>query len=659
MTNLNASYPVVLGVGSGIPTYATFADFPSAVTAGNGALAIALDTDTLYISNGTTWEAIGGPGVALSIGTFDSGTPSSNGAHIDGNALIMQSASASNPGLVNVSTQTFAGVKTFSSAPNFSSLTASLPLQLDASKNVISAAINLSTSEITGTLPINHGGTGQITAAAAFNALSPMTTAGDLIYGGVAGAGTRLGIGSSGNVLTVTGGNPVWAPPATSGTVTSVAMTVPTFLSISGSPITSSGTFAVTVANGTSGGILGYTGTNTLASSGLLTASQLIIGGGAGATPATLAAGSQFQVLVMGASNPGYGQVNLAQSAAITGTLPVGNGGTGQITAAAAFNALSPITTTGDMIYSPSGATSQRLAIGSSGNVLTVSGGVPTWAPPATSGTVTSVGLSVPATSILGVSGSPVTSSGTLGLTTTGTSGGIPYFSSTSQLASSALLTANQLIIGGGAGATPATLAAGSQFQVLVMGASNPGYGQVNLAQSAAITGTLPVGNGGTGQTSVTYAPGTTAGFIATSGTLGFSDGSTGTAGYVGEVIQSSNTSQSLPASGNYGDSTSISLTAGSWILTHQLYLAAAGAAYTNCTIGISTNTGNSSSGLTAGDNLLSIGNNNSNGYDLSGVIAGYVVNIGSTTTYYGKVKAGYSGGSPTYSSRLTAVRRR
>lgn len=68
---------------------------------------------------------------------------------------------------------------------------------------------------------------------------------------------------------------------------------------------------------------------------------------------------------------------------------------------------------------------------------------------------VTSVGLSVPASSIFGVSGSPVTSSGTLGLTTTGTSGGIPYFSSTSALSSSALLTSNVLIKGGGAGTAP------------------------------------------------------------------------------------------------------------------------------------------------------------------------------------------------------------
>lgn len=39
-----------------------------------------------------------------------------------------------------------------------------------------------------------------------------------------------------------------------------------------------------------------------------------------------------------------------------------------------------PMTTTGDTIYSSSGSTPARLPIGSTGQVLTVSGGVPTWA---------------------------------------------------------------------------------------------------------------------------------------------------------------------------------------------------------------------------------------------------------------------------------------
>jgi hypothetical protein len=45
-----------------------------------------------------------------------------------------------------------------------------------------------------------------------------------------------------------------------------------------------------------------------------------------------------------------------------------------------------PMTTTGDTIYSSSGSTPARLGIGSTGQVLTVSGGLPTWATPAGGG---------------------------------------------------------------------------------------------------------------------------------------------------------------------------------------------------------------------------------------------------------------------------------
>jgi hypothetical protein len=44
-----------------------------------------------------------------------------------------------------------------------------------------------------------------------------------------------------------------------------------------------------------------------------------------------------------------------------------------------------PMTTTGDTIYSSSGSTPARLGIGSTGQVLTVAGGIPSWSTPASS----------------------------------------------------------------------------------------------------------------------------------------------------------------------------------------------------------------------------------------------------------------------------------
>ena len=52
------------------------------------------------------------------------------------------------------------------------------------------------------------------------------------------------------------------------------------------------------------------------------------------------------------------------------------------------------MTTTGDTIYSSSGSTPARLGIGSTGDVLTVAGGVPTWAAPA-GGSPTFIGCSL------------------------------------------------------------------------------------------------------------------------------------------------------------------------------------------------------------------------------------------------------------------------
>jgi hypothetical protein len=55
-------------------------------------------------------------------------------------------------------------------------------------------------------------------------ALNPSTTLGDVEYrSATANTNTRLGIGTTGQVLTVTGGVPVWATPAAGGAMTSIA----------------------------------------------------------------------------------------------------------------------------------------------------------------------------------------------------------------------------------------------------------------------------------------------------------------------------------------------------------------------------------------------------------------------------------------------------
>ncbi len=76
-------------------------------------------------------------------------------------------------------------------------------------------------STLSGTITVAKGGTGATNKSAAFDALSPMTSAGDIIYGGLNGTGTRLGKGNNFSFLTLdAGGLPTWtnAIRATSGT---------------------------------------------------------------------------------------------------------------------------------------------------------------------------------------------------------------------------------------------------------------------------------------------------------------------------------------------------------------------------------------------------------------------------------------------------------
>jgi hypothetical protein len=62
-----------------------------------------------------------------------------------------------------------------------------------------------------GVVSIAAGGTGQSTASAAFNALSPVTTTGDLIIGNGTNSATRLAIGANNYVLKSNGTTAAWA----------------------------------------------------------------------------------------------------------------------------------------------------------------------------------------------------------------------------------------------------------------------------------------------------------------------------------------------------------------------------------------------------------------------------------------------------------------
>lgn len=145
-------------------------------------------------------------------------------------------------------------------------------------------------------------------------------------------------------------------------------------------------------------------------------------------------------------------------------------------------------------------------------------------------GTVTSVAETFTG-GLISVAGSPITGSGTLALTVAGTSGGIPYFDSSSSWASSAALLVNRLVLGGGAGAAPTVLGSLGTTTTVLHGnaAGAPTFGAVSL--TADVSGVTPIANGGTNGTSTPTAGGVAYGTGSALGWVG--------AGTTGQVLTS------------------------------------------------------------------------------------------------------------------------
>lgn len=132
-------------------------------------------------------------------------------------------------------------------------------------------------------------------------------------------------------------------------------------------------------------------------------------------------------------------------------------------------------------------------------------------------------------------------------------------------------------------------------------------------------------------------------------------------AGCVGEVIQSAVGSTNFPTSGQFGDLTSISLTAGDWLVSTNAVLVGGGATITIVHIGISTTSGNSNTGLTLGDNDISDAQTHTTITGTYGnmAVVDYHIQLSATTTVYLKYSATYTVSTPAAHGRITANRLR
>ena len=330
-------------------------------------------------------------------------------------------------------------------------------------------------SSVSGTLGIDHGGTGQTTAQAARNALLPTQAANTVL----ASDGTNVSFTSVGlGTATVTGTLPI----GKGGTGQITAQDARNALL----PAQSANTF------------LGSDGTNVSFSAVSLTSSvtgTLPIGsGGTGQTTAQnarnalLPAQSADTALVSDGTNVSFSSLGLGSNT-ITGTLPITKGGTGEITAQAARNALLPTQAANAALLSDGtnvsfglvGLTSNvtgTLSIGNGGTGQTTAQNARNALLPAQS-----------ANTFLGSNGTDVSFSA-VNLTTS-VSGALP-------------------IANGGTGQTTAQNARNALLPtqanntVLTSDGTNVSFNALNLATST--TGTLPIANGGTGQTTAQAA---------------------------------------------------------------------------------------------------------------------------------------------------------
>jgi hypothetical protein len=128
-------------------------------------------------------------------------------------------------------------------------------------------------------------------------------------------------------------------------------------------------------------------------------------------------------------------------------------------------------------------------------------------------------------------------------------------------------------------------------------------------------------------------------------------------AGDIGEEIRSAASAVTFPATTVWGDLTSISLTAGDWLVSVLARGNTLAAGLTEYAFAITTTAGDSTTGIVDADNSTNFRGTLALNDRIYNAIPSYRISLASTTTVFLKFQAVYSSTAPDSSGRISAVR--